>query len=189
MKPKRKRQQGEVNSSSMADIAFLLLIFFLVTTTIVNEKGVPFVLPPKKDDVKQEMELHDRNVFKVVLNSQDKLLVEDDRMELSNLKNEAKLFLDNFGKDPKYSDNPNEAVVSFKADRGTSYEMFIKVLNELKASYHELRADELGISKEDYLTLKHSDNKEYVKMYNKAAELYPMQLSIAEPTDYGKYGK
>lgn len=185
MKPKRKRQQGEVNSSSMADIAFLLLIFFLVTTTIVNEKGVPFVLPPKKDDVKQEVELHDRNVFKVVVNSQDKLLVEDDRMELSTLKDEAKRFLSNNGQDPEYSDNPEEAVVSFKADRGTSYEMFIKVLNELKASYHELRANELGITKEEYLSLKNSENQENLKMYNKAAELYPMQLSIAEPTDYG----
>ena len=142
---------AEVNSGSMADIAFLLLIFFLVTTTIANDKGIAMRLPPKADpnDPPPEVSKNDRNIFKILANSKDMLLVEDEPLEdVHKLKEEIKKFVLNFGKpsmegtnlynslpatlrsyvntkgrSPSSSDHPGEAVVSFKADRGTSYEL------------------------------------------------------------------
>lgn len=179
---KRERESTEINAGSMADIAFLLLIFFLVTTTIVSDSAIPFTLP-EKVEIKEEQIFLQKNIFKVLVNSNDDLLVEDDRMELLILRKEAIKFLTNNGKDPEYSDNPQKAIVSYKADRGTSYEMYINVLDELKAAYHVVRAQELGISVEKYLALDKED-KEDKKLLKKASEAYPMQLSIAEPTSY-----
>ena len=78
----------------------------------------------------------------LLLNSQDGLFVEDDYMDIEDLREAAKEFIDNFGKDPLSSDNPNKAVISLQNDRGTSYEMFIAVQNELTAAYNELRDEE-----------------------------------------------
>lgn len=182
---KKDRSVTEVNSSSMADIAFLLLIFFLVTTTIVNERGLPITLPQKVDK-NVEVDIIDRNVFKVIVNSSDQLLVEGDRMELSEIRKKCKAFLSNNGKDPDLSDSPQKAIVSFKTDRGTSYEMYIRVLDELKGAYHELRSKSLGIAIEDYLKLQKKDRGDKA-LLNKAQEAYPMQLSEAEPTNVGSY--
>lgn len=179
---KRERESTEINAGSMADIAFLLLIFFLVTTTIVSDSAIPFTLPEKVEK-NVEQEFLQKNIFKVLVNSNDDLLVEDDRMDLLVLRKEAITFLTNNGKDPKSSDNPKKAIVSYKADRGTSYEMYINVLDELKAAYHTVRAQELGISVEKYLALDKED-KEDKKLLKKASDAYPMQLSIAEPTSY-----
>ena len=80
----RNRDRGgpEINSSSMADIAFLLLIFFLVTTTIANDKGISLLLPPKPDDMEEiDIKIQERNIFKVLINSADQLLVEGQPME------------------------------------------------------------------------------------------------------------
>lgn len=182
---KKDRAVTEVNSSSMADIAFLLLIFFLVTTTIVNERGLPITLPQKVDE-NVEVDIIDRNVFKVLVNSQDDLLVEGERMELSQIKDEAIRFLTNNGKNPKMSDSPQDAIVSYKTDRGTSYETYIRVLDELKAAYHTVRAEHLGITVEDYLKLNSEDRKDNM-LLSKAQDAYPMQLSEAEPTNVGTY--
>lgn len=181
---KRKRQQTEINASSMADIAFLLLIFFLVTTTIVSDKGIPFILPPKVDE-NVPVDVADKNVFKVIVNSNNDLLVEDEPMELSELRKEAVAFLSNNGKDPKLSDSPQDAIVSYRADRGTNYESFIVVLDELKAAYHELRAKELGITVDEYLALD-PKSENHNKALEAARKIYPMQLSIAEPTKFGE---
>ncbi len=172
----------------MADIAFLLLIFFLVTTTIATDKGIPFILPPKLDEntPPTDVKVVDRNVFKVVVNSNDKILVEDEQMELANIRKEAIDFLSNNGKDASLSDSPTKAIVSYKTDRGTSYEVYIKVLDELKAAYHVLRAKSVGIPLEKYLELD-SKNREDRKLLDKAKEAYPMQLSEAEPVNVGSY--
>jgi len=170
----------EVNASSMADIAFLLLIFFLVTTTIVSEKGINFVLPPKKDkDV--EVELNDRNLFKVLVNSRDQLLVEDELLDPKDIRRKAKDFIVN------EADSPKDAIVSFRTDRGTSYSLYINVLNELKAAYHELRAEKMGITKAEYLKYDDgsTDMSSTIKeKYEEAKKIFPMQLSLAEPTDF-----
>lgn len=182
---KKDRSVTEVNSSSMADIAFLLLIFFLVTTTIVNERGLPITLPQKVDE-NVEVDIIDRNVFKVIVNSNDDLLVEGERMNLADVRKNCVEFLSNNGKLPSLSDSPEEAIVSYKTDRGTSYEMYIRVLDELKAAYHELRAKEVGITVEDYLKLNSDDRADKV-LLGKAQKAYPMQLSEAEPTNVGSY--
>jgi biopolymer transport protein ExbD len=180
-----KRSTPEINASSMADIAFLLLIFFLVTTQIASDKGLPMVLPPKKEDNAPQTQVNERNIFLVQINSRNELLVEGDRMELGNIKENAKRFLTNNGQDPEMSDSPQDAVVSIKADRGTEYATYVKVLDQIKAAYHELRADAIGISVEQYLNLDTGKNASDKEMYETGRKAFPMQISEAEPTKIG----
>lgn len=180
---RKDRGQPEVNASSMADIAFLLLVFFLVATAIVKDQGERLILP-KWADKTEDVELDERNVFKVLVNSKDMLLVEDSPMNLKDLRAECRLFLSNKGRLAKYSVSPAKAVVSYKADRGTSYETYLIVLDELKAAYHELRAESLDMSVNEYLKL-NRDILEDKKLLKEASDVYPMNLSIAEPTDKG----
>ena len=142
-----KRSAPEVNAGSMADIAFLLLIFFLVTTTIEKDSGINRKLPPMEEIdppiIKQ------KNIFTVLLNGKDQLLVEDELMEVADLREAAVEFLDNNGdktcdycqgkQDPKSSDNPDKAIISLKNERETSYAAYISVQNELVAAYNILR--------------------------------------------------
>jgi biopolymer transport protein ExbD len=186
MAKKKSRAIPEINASSMADIAFLLLIFFLVTTTIGADKGLNMLLPPKKDEsVPQDVNLKDRNVFKVIVNSKNQLLVEDEPMSIDVLKDEAKKFLSNNNADPTLSESPEKAVVSLKTDRGTEYKVYIRVLDELIAAYNELRAEKLGISVERYLQLDEKIKKED-EMLDYAQKAYPRRLSEAEPTSIVK---
>lgn len=154
-----KRAAPEVNAGSMADIAFLLLIFFLVTTTIEKDSGINRKLPPMEDNTEPPV-IKQKNIFTVLINKQDQLLVEEEPMEIKDLRQAAKDFLDNNGdgtckfcqgaKDPKSSDNPDKAIISLKNDRETSYAAYISVQNELVAAYNELRnrrALEIGASK------------------------------------------
>jgi len=179
--PRKKRQMEEVNASSMADIAFLLLIFFLVTTTIVSEKGINFVLPPKKDK-NIDIELNKRNLFKVLVNSRDQLLVEDaPLLDYKEIRQKAITFI------TEEADSPQDAIISYRTDRGTSYSLYINVLNELKASYHELRARKMGISREEYLKYDEGSaelSTAMKKKYDEAKKAFPMQLSLAEPTNF-----
>jgi len=143
-----KRAAPEVNAGSMADIAFLLLIFFLVTTTIETDTGINRKLPPIEDN-EEDVIIKQKNIFTVLLNGKDQLLVEDELMELKDIRKAAVEFLDNGGdgtcnycrgkKDPASSDNPDKAIISLKNERETSYKMYISVQNELVAAYNELR--------------------------------------------------
>lgn len=143
-----KRAAPEVNAGSMADIAFLLLIFFLVTTTIEKDSGINRKLPPM-EETEEDVIIKQKNIFTVLLNKNDQLLVEDEIMEIKNLRAAAVEFLDNGGdgtcgfcqgkKDPASSDNPDKAIISLKNDRETSYAAYITVQNELVAAYNTLR--------------------------------------------------
>jgi biopolymer transport protein ExbD len=143
-----KRAAPEVNAGSMADIAFLLLIFFLVTTTIETDSGINRKLPPMEDS-EEDVIIKEKNIFTVLINKHDQLLVEDEVMELKDIRAAAIEFLDNGGdnsckycngkKDPKSSDNPDKAIISLANDRETSYEKYISVQNELVAAYNVLR--------------------------------------------------
>jgi biopolymer transport protein ExbD len=179
------RVTPEINASSMADIAFLLLVFFLVTTTIGADKGLHMLLPPEKTIVTPPPKVHDRNLFKVIINSKNELLVEDIPMNINILKKEAKQFLANNGADPNSSDNPQMAIVSLKTDRGTEYSTYLKVLDELIAAYNELRAEKLGITVDRYLQLDEKNPKEN-QMLKYAQKIYPRRLSEAEPTSIVK---
>jgi biopolymer transport protein ExbD len=143
----------------MADIAFLLLIFFLVTTTIEKDSGINRKLPPIEDNVEPPV-IKQKNIFTVLVNKNDDLLVEDEPMELKDLRQAAIDFLDNNGdgsckfcegnKDEESSDNPDKAIISLKNDRETSYATYISVQNELVAAYNVLRnrlALKIGASK------------------------------------------
>lgn len=181
---KKKKPAPEINASSMADIAFLLLIFFLVTTTIASDKGLSILLPPKKDPNQKPVEQKDHNVFKVLVNSKNMLLVEDKPMDINMLKDEAKKFLSNNGKDPHLSESPKVAVISVKTDRSTSYKTYLEVMDNLKGAYHELRAEEAGITVQQYLDLDMKNAKDK-KIYDRVKDIYPLQISEAEPTSIG----
>ena len=143
-----RRDTPEINAGSMADIAFLLLIFFLVTTTIETDSGINRKLPPMEES-DEDVIIKQKNIFTVLLNGKDQLLVEDNIMELKDLRLAAREFLDNGGdgscsyckgkKNPSSSDNPDKAIISLKNERETSYKMYIAVQNELVAAYNQLR--------------------------------------------------
>ncbi|EAQ51168.1 MULTISPECIES: ExbD/TolR family protein [Leeuwenhoekiella] len=196
-----KRSAPEVNAGSMADIAFLLLIFFLVTTTIETDSGISRKLPPEMDENQPPPPvIKERNLFTVIVNSNDELLVEDEVMELKDLRAAAIEFLDNGAencsycqgaKDPNSSVNPTKAVISLVNNRGTSYKRYIAVQNELVAAYNELRNrvaqqrfGESFIEMENrYNDARTSDaNKEKLKpKLEEIRDLYPEKLSEAEP--------
>lgn len=185
MAKKRKRVSVEINASPQADIAFLLLIFFLVTTTIASDKGLAILLPPKQDRPQEEIPMNERNIFKVLINSQNRLLVEDNPLtDVGLLRDMTKEFIVNNGRNPTLSDSPEDAVVSLKTDRGTSYEIYISVLDELQGAYYELRAEKVGLTSEEYRMLDQKDPRQK-ELYDRGREGLPMNISIAEPTNIG----
>jgi biopolymer transport protein ExbD len=183
----KNRPSTEINAGSMADIAFLLLIFFLVTTTIASDKGIYVQLPPKKES-QDQVKLNQRNVFNVLINSNDLMLVEEELMDIKDLREAVKEFVTNNGVDPRLSESPKEAVVSLKTDRGTSYEMYIGVLDEIKTAYTELRAAHLGVTVKEYMDMEQSDDAAIKAKTEEAKAIYPYQVSDAEPTDASKTG-
>lgn len=178
----RDREGTEVNASSMADIAFLLLIFFLVTTTIDVEKGLTLLLPEKKVEI-PPVPIHERNIFKVLVNSEDKLLVRGEPVtNVKEIKPLLKEFILNNGTNPEMSDSPKEAVVSFKTNRGTSYAVYIGILDELKGAYYEIYGERVGLSSEEYRSLDEKKLKDK-DLLKKGREGIPMNISIAEPSN------
>ena len=209
---RKNRPTAEIPNGSMADIAFLLLIFFLVTTTIANDKGIAMLLPPKPDPNQPPPEVtkNDRNIFKILANSQDKLLVEDEPLtDVFELREMVKSFILNFGNPGEegvvlynslpssmkaysgnvrrsdYSDDPTEAVVSFKADRGTSYELYVQVLDQVNAAYNDVYGERVGLSAAEFLQLDRDDPVQD-KKYQTARQGIPRAISIAEPNKIAK---
>ena len=200
-----KRSAPEVNAGSMADIAFLLLIFFLVTTTLEKDNGIARQLPPIDKSEIEPPKIKEKNLFIVLVNKNDQLLVNDSPMELEELRENAIDFLDNGGalsSSPEYcdyckgnrsitsSDNPTKAVISVQNDRLTSYKMYISVQNELVAAYNFLRNREsqrlygwdfTDVKKEidagTYLG-NQSDAQDKLKEIQR---LFPLKLSEAQP--------
>jgi hypothetical protein len=193
-----RRSSPEVNAGSMADIAFLLLIFFLVTTTIETDSGISRKLPPIEEN-EEDVIIKQKNIFTVLLNGKDQILVEDELMELEDIRAAAIEFLDNGGgkgedgcdyckgkRDPSSSDNPDKAIVSLKNERETSYAAYISVQNELVAAYTHLRnvrAEELyGESYSEmlknYRDVNWPGNKQKLKeKINNLRSDYPQKLS------------
>lgn len=183
----------EFNASSMADIAFLLLIFFLVTTTMDIDTGILRVLPPPVPEDAEVPDVKKRNIMKILVNSRDNLLVNGEIGDIRNLRSEVKDFMNIHPDDPDYPEieekeikgltgliPTSKGVISLKNDRGTSYEMYIKVQNELTAAFHELR---------DELAMKHF-NRKYANLLfdeqKKAIEkAIPLRISEAEPENVG----
>ncbi len=198
-----KRTAPEVNAGSMADIAFLLLIFFLVTTTIETDKGISRKLPPIQDENVEPPIIKQKNIFTVIVNRDNQLLVEDQPMKVKDLRAAAVKFLDNGAgvgedacsycqgaKDPSSSDNPTKAIISLVNDRKTEYRTYISVQNELVAAYNELRNQAAQkLYGKDYIQMENNyndpnfrGNKEVLKeRLDKVKDMYPQKLSEAEP--------
>jgi biopolymer transport protein ExbD len=182
-----KRSNVEINSSSMADIAFLLLIFFLVTTTIANDRGLSMQLPPKPEQDQEIIKIPERNNFKILINSADRLLVEGEPLKDPKLiRQMVKDHVLNNGKDPNMSDSPKAAVVSFKADRGTSYDIYIQVLNEVQGAYYDMYASRAGVTNKKWREIASDiSDPENQRIYDAARKDFPMAISIAEPSSGG----
>lgn len=196
-----KRTAPQVNAGSMADIAFLLLIFFLVTTTIETDSGINRKLPPIEDNPETPPEIKMKNIFTVMVNKNDQLLVEDQLMELSELREAAIEFLDNGGdssctyckgaKDIASSDNPDKAIISLQNDSETSYEAYISVQNELVAAYYFLRDRECltkyGKTYRELETMfddpktPESTRLRIEPLIKEIQKMFPQKLSEAEP--------
>ena len=184
------RQTPEIPSASMADIAFLLLTFFLVTTHVANIKGLSVLLPPSRETSSPRVvHVLERNLFKVQVNSSDHVIVEGKLWEASEneLSSRVKEFILNNGKDPSSSENPQKAVVSYKTDRGTSYRKFIAVLDAIQAAYYDIYAERAGVSNARWREIASDPNRsaEFKRLFELGKKDMPMNLSIAEPTKKG----
>jgi biopolymer transport protein ExbD len=180
-KNSRDRMSNEINAGSMADIAFLLLIFFLVTTTIVEDKGITVKLPPWSEEDPDITKLKSRNVFPVLVNAQNDLLVRGESMDIASLKEKTKEFITNPAQREDLAERPTKAIITLKNDRGTNYETYVSVYNELKAAYDELW-DEMCLRK---YGVKYSDDLPLAWRKSIKDEI-PMVLSEAEPTNFGE---
>ena len=188
-----KREIQEINAGSMADIAFLLLIFFLVTTTMDTNQGMMRKLPrlPDKNKPQDDIKVKERNVFVVLINKKDRLFVENRLTDINDLCGKTKEFFVNPNDDENLSARKDSAkiipyfgpvkisagVVSVRNDRGTSYEKYIKVQNELLRAINELR-DEKSLKKfgQHFKDLA-SDKQAAIKKY------FPVAISEAEPVE------
>jgi biopolymer transport protein TolR len=203
----RRKGAPEVNAGSMADIAFLLLIFFLVTTTIETDAGLDRMLPPIEPP-DTDVVIKQKNIFTVNINKNGQLLVEEQLMSLEDLKEAAMDFLDNGGapsgspeycnyckgsRDASSSDNPQKAIISLKNDRETKYSTYITVQNELVGAYNELRNREAQrLYRRDFTEMEAeylnpetpSSVRDELKDKVKAVqELFPQKLSEAETSN------
>lgn len=181
MAKKKSRPSPEINASSMADIAFLLLIFFLVTSNMVEDKGVLVRLPQWSDEPPKDLTLNTRNVFTVLVNAQDQLLVRGEQMKIQDLKVKTKEFILNPAKREDLATSSKEAIISLKNDRGTHFKQYLAVYNELKAAYSELWNEEARKRfRKDEIDACTKEQQNEIKRD------IPFVISEAEPTSFGE---
>ena len=191
----KKRKMPGLNTSSTADISFMLLIFFLVTTSMDTDQGLARTLPkpPEDEDAKNELKVKERNILNIRINKDNYLMIGDDYVGLDEVKPRAKEFIAN----PENRANLPELkpkkcgvlgtrmvtlnhVISVQTDRGTSYGVYFQVQDQLVAAYNELR-DELAKQEFGYkYEFLSKEQKEAVR------DVYPQKISEAEPKQYGK---
>jgi len=189
--PKPKKKVPEFNAAPMADISFLLLIFFLVATTMNVDTGILRKLPPYQEEPEDTPPIKERNVFIVLLNRNNQLMVEGEIMDISQLADRTKEFIRNPNNKENLSAKKTEevpyfgevrvskGVVSLQNDRGTEYGEYIKVQNELMKAFNELRnelaMDEFGKKYEELS----DERKKAIR------KIYPLSISEAEPKNVG----
>lgn len=191
------RKTPEVNSSSTADMAFLLLCFFMMTTTMDQDKGLSRRLPPMPDPNHklEDQKVNKRNIVVVKINSQDRLLVGSKPMHVSDLRDEVKRFIKNPTGDeslPEWKDttitygNKNydfkisKGVISLQNDRGTSYAKYIEVQNELVGAFNDLREEEAKAKFNKSFSELDEEQQDIIK------GVIPQMISEAEPKDITK---
>ena len=187
-----KKKTPQINSSSTADIAFLLLCYFLMTTTMGDQSGLQRRLPPIPDkEQQQDVKVNRRNIIIVKINSADKLFAGNEAIDVAYLKDKIKEFLSNPTDDPNLPEKEmkeiegkmypvSKGVISLQNDRGTSYQAYIAVQNELVKAVNELRDD---YSMQNYgkkFLFLTEDEQNIVK------KVIPQNISEAEPKDVGK---
>lgn len=144
-----RRHSATVNAGSMADIAFLLLIFFLVTTTISADKGILRQLPSLCEIADCTADIPKRNLLNISMNAKQQIMIEDNNVELTEVKTKVEAFIDNNGinkcdycegkKNSESSDHPKNAVISLSHDALTKYDLFVSVQDEITKAYYYLR--------------------------------------------------
>ena len=187
---RQKKKVPDLNAGSMADISFLLLVFFLVTTTMDTDTGITRRLPPPIENPEMDVKVKERNIMNVMINKYDKMLVNGQPGDITTLKEKTKDFITpnpNNEKAPEVEvkniellgDVPiSKGVVSLKNDRGTSYAMYISVQNELARAFNEMK-DEMSLK---YFNQHYADltDKDKIEAINKAV---PVRVSEAEPEE------
>ena len=188
-----KKKTPGINSSSTADIAFLLLCYFLMTTTMGDQAGLQRRLPPipDKEQKAQDQKVNRRNIIIVRINSADRLFAGNEALDVSLLKDKIKEFIANPADDPNLPEKEmkqieglgnypvSKGVISLQNDRGTSYQAYIAVQNELVKAVNELR-DEFSMQRYGRkFNLLDEDKQEIVK------KAIPQNISEAEPKDVG----
>lgn len=181
----------ELNSASSADIAFLLLSYFLMTTTMNQDSGLQRRLPPMpaKDQEVQDQKVNRRNIIIVKINSQDRLFAGNEPIDVSRLKDKIKEFLLNPNDDPKLPEKEmkdiegfgqypvSKGVISLQNDRGTSYQAYIAVQNEIVRAINEIRED---FCRANYSKAYENLTEEQQEIVREAV---PQLISEAEPKD------
>lgn len=201
-----RRTPPEVNAGSMADIAFLLLIFFLVTASIEVDAGFNRMLP--KIEPTEPIEINERNLFEINMNARHELLVEGELFDLKSLRKAVVQFIDNGGikansegyceyckgsRDPKSSDNPENAIVSITTNRNTAYDLYVAVQNEVVGAYNDLRNREAqrnyGINYTEMVTvfnekdLNPKQKSDLKNQFEFLRDLYPQKIIEAQITN------
>ena len=188
------KKTPEINSSSTADMAFLLLCFFMMTTTMDQDKGLQRRLPPMPDPNQkaEDQKVNRRNIIVVKINSADRLFAGTEPMDVSQLKDKIKEFLSNPANDPSLPEREekeiegfgpcmvSKGVISLQNDRGTSYQAYIAVQNELVKAVNELR-DEFAIANFGQVYIKCDEEQQKI-----VREAVPQKISEAEPKDVSK---
>lgn len=192
----KKRKMPGLNTSSTADISFMLLIFFLVTTSMDTDQGLARSLPkpPEDDQLNNEIKVKERNILNIRINKDNYLLIGDDYATLADVKERAKEFIKNEDNKPNLPElKPYKVkelgktfmvtenhVISVQTDRGTDYGVYFAVQDALVSAYNEIRDEfskqEFGGYKYDQLT---ADQQKIVR------DVYPQKISEAEPKKYG----
>ena len=193
---RKKRTMPGVNATSTADIAFMLLIFFLTTTSMNTDKGLARRLPPPPDPAmkkQDDLKVKERNLLQVRINKDNQLMVGSEYLEVSQLKAKAKEFIANpnddvnlpekhvkniplLGGDVMVTENH---VISVTNDVGTTYQAYIDVQNELVAAYNELRNEAAKANFGKNYAECDEDQKKAIR------DFIPQKISEAEPKKYG----
>ncbi|MDX1640959.1 MAG: biopolymer transporter ExbD [Balneolaceae bacterium] len=179
LKKKRGREDADIPMSSLADIAFLLLIFFLVVTTIDVDTGIGLVLPPMPDENVEPPPVKDRNLLNILVNAQGMVLIDEEPASINTVKEKVKTFVNNNGADPDLSESPSDAIVSIKTQRATPYNVYIDMLDEVMGAYAELRNT---VSMERF-GVPYSSLDDNTVEQEEIEDTIPKRISIAEPDE------
>ena len=192
---KKKRKMPGLNTSSTADISFMLLIFFLVTTSMDTDQGLARTLPkpPEDDQLNNEIKVKERNILNIRINKDNYVMIGEDYASLEDVKERAKEFIKNENDSPNLPERKPKKikelgttmmvtenhVISVQTDRGTDYGVYFAVQDALVAAYNELRDE---ISKQEFGFRYEFLTKDQQKAVR---EIYRQKISEAEPKKYG----